>query len=107
MQRENYWPPGRVLRSYLLIRLDEKVSKKVGVNGGISFILTIVSASSINRLAADAASRGDLGRLAPRKKLLKSGRVHRKYLLRSLQLFRLGGFFYSPPGCPRQSPRYF
>jgi hypothetical protein len=34
--------------------------------------------SRINREAAVAATRGDLGQLAPRKKLLKSCRVSQK-----------------------------
>jgi hypothetical protein len=44
--------------------------------------------------------RGDLGQLAPRKKLLKSFRAFLEDFLRSLQAFGAEGFFvFWPPPC--------
>ena len=48
--------------------------------------------------AATAASRGDLGRLAPRKKLLKAGRDHR--VSETLQALWHGGFSHFPFALP-------
>jgi len=38
----------------------------------VQMILTLAAISGIKEVAAVAATRGDLGQLAPRKKLLKS-----------------------------------
>jgi hypothetical protein len=43
--------------------------------------------------------RGDLGQLAPRKKLLKSFRAFLEDFLRSLQAFGTEGFFVLAPPC--------
>ena len=46
-------------------------------------------------------ARGDLGQLAPRKKLLKSCRVSQSFSETLLALFGTEGFFFLfPPRCP-------
>jgi hypothetical protein len=61
--------------------------------------LTSPCFSRIKEAAAVAATRGDLGQLAPRKKLLKSEKSSQK-LSETLQALWQGGFFISPSLLP-------
>src|SRR5207244_11534580 len=66
--------------------------------------------SAINNIAAVAASRllcsrttrGDLGQLAPRKKLLKSFSSFLEDFLRPSEHFGTEGFSFLPPCCPNR-----
>src|ERR1700760_917608 len=66
--------------------------------------LDIITVLSHKRCSCDGASltpsrlkRGDLGQLAPRKKLLKSFRAFLEDFLRSLQAFGTEGFLFLAP----------
>jgi hypothetical protein len=58
--------------------------------------LTSAAGSGINIEAAVAATRGDLGQLAPRKKLLKSFSSFPEDFLRPSEHFGAEGFLVSP-----------
>jgi hypothetical protein len=64
-----------------------------------SLFLTSPGFSRIKDAAAVAATRGDLGQLAPRKKLLKSEKSSRKFL-RPSKHFGKEGFSFSPSLLP-------
>jgi hypothetical protein len=51
-----------------------------------------------------ALKRGDLGQLAPRKKLLKSFRAFLEDFLRSLQAFGTEGFLFLAPSLLTLNP---
>src|SRR5215471_4015371 len=98
MRRGEHWPNGRAASGFSCVSprprrrtviplhpfiLDATTRKYVVARGQTplvaarqgcrgDFRLTFASFSSINRAAAFAARRGDLGQLAPRKNLLKS-----------------------------------
>jgi hypothetical protein len=63
-------------------------------------LLTSAHGSGINDVAAVAATRGDLGQLAPRKKLLKSFSSFPEDFLRPSEHFGTEGFSFLPPCCP-------
>jgi hypothetical protein len=65
-----------------------------------ALFLTSPCFSRIKEAAAVAATRGDLGQLAPRKKLLKARRVPRNFL-RPSKHFGKEGFSFPPPCCPK------
>src|ERR1700676_5798835 len=67
--------------------------------------LTSPCFSSIKEGAAVAATRGDLGQLAPRKKLLKSEKSSQK-VSETLQALWQGGFLIFPPCCPNTTDDY-
>src|SRR3981189_580936 len=67
--------------------------------------LTSATGSGINNRAAVAATRGDLGQLAPRKKLLKSFSSFLEDFLRPSEHFGTEGFSFLPPCCPNRIPR--
>src|ERR1700740_1718878 len=66
--------------------------------------LTSPNPSGIKGLAAVAATRGDLGQLAPRKKLLKSFSSFPEDFLRPSEHFGTEGFSFPPPCCPNRIP---
>src|SRR5216684_2866947 len=66
-------------------------------------LLTSATDSGINNTAAVAATRGDLGQLAPRKKLLKSFSSFPENLLRPSEHFGTEGFSFLPPCCPNRN----
>src|SRR5258708_18449334 len=68
-----------------------------------TLLLTSGSDSGINNIAAVAATRGDLGQLAPRKKLLKSFSSFLEDFLRPSEHFGAEGFSF-PPCCPNRIP---
>lgn len=59
--------------------------------------LTPAAGSGINNTAAVAATRGDLGQLAPRKKLLKSFSSFPEDFLRPSEHFGTEGFSFPLP----------
>jgi hypothetical protein len=61
--------------------------------------IDISSVFKHKRIAAVAATRGDLGQLAPRKKLLKSEKSSQK-VSETLQALWQGGFFTYPSLLP-------
>ena len=62
--------------------------------------LTSAAGSGINNIAAVAATRGDLGQLAPRKKLLKSFSSFLEDFLRPSEHFGAEGFSFLPSLLP-------
>ena len=62
--------------------------------------LTTAGVSRINKEAAVAATRGDLGQLAPRKKLLKSFSSFLEDFLRPSEHFGTEGFSFLPSLLP-------
>src|SRR5216683_2564333 len=62
--------------------------------------LTSAAGSGINNKAAVAATRGDLGQLAPRKKLLKSFSSFPEDFLRPSEHFGAEGFSFLPSLLP-------
>jgi hypothetical protein len=62
--------------------------------------LTSAIGSGINNEAAVAATRGDLGQLAPRKKLLKSFSSFPEDFLRPSEHFGTEGFSFLPSLLP-------
>jgi hypothetical protein len=56
--------------------------------------------SGIKEVAAVAATRGDLGQLAPRKKLLKSFSSFLEHFLRPSEHFGTEGFSFFPSLLP-------
>jgi hypothetical protein len=62
--------------------------------------LTSAAGSGINIEAAVAATRGDLGQLAPRKKLLKSFSSFPEDFLRPSEHFGAEGFSFLPSLLP-------
>jgi len=62
--------------------------------------LTSAAGSGINNEAALAATRGDLGQLAPRKKLLKSFSSFPEDFLRPSEHFGAEGFSFLPSLLP-------
>jgi hypothetical protein len=70
--------------------------------------LTSPNPSGIKGLAAVAATRGDLGQLAPRKKLLKSFSSFPEDFLRPSEHFGTEGFSFLPlPAALIEIPRGF
>jgi hypothetical protein len=65
--------------------------------GFVMATLTSAAYSGINDIAAVAATRGDLGQLAPRKKLLKSFSSFPEDFLRPSEHFGTEGFSFSLP----------
>ena len=63
-------------------------------------LLTSATRSGINNRAAVAATRGDLGQLAPRKKLLKSFSSFPEDFLRPSEHFGTEGFSFLPSLLP-------
>jgi hypothetical protein len=63
-------------------------------------LLTSPAGSGINEGAAVAATRGDLGQLAPRKKLLKSFSSILEDFLRPSEHFGTEGFSFLPSLLP-------
>jgi hypothetical protein len=63
-------------------------------------LLTSAAGSGINKGAAVAATRGDLGQLAPRKKLLKSFSSFLEDFLRPSEHFGTEGFSLHPSLLP-------
>jgi len=77
--------------------LDAAQGQYVGLNfASRAWVLTSPPFSSIKKEAAIAVTRGDLGQLAPRKKLLKSEKSSQK-VSETLQALWQGGFFISLP----------
>ena len=58
------------------------------------------------RFCSHTRKRGDLGQLAPRKKLLKSFSSFPEDFLRPSEHFGTEGFSFSPPRCPNRIPRF-
>jgi hypothetical protein len=67
---------------------------------GLNASLTSPNPSAINNKAAVAATRGDLGQLAPRKKLLKSFSSFPEDFLRPSEHFGTEGFSFLPSLLP-------
>jgi hypothetical protein len=63
-------------------------------------LLTYATGSGINNVAAVAATRGDLGQLAPRKKLLKSFSSFLEDFLRPSEHFGTEVFSFLPSLLP-------
>jgi hypothetical protein len=63
--------------------------------------LTSATGSGINNTAAVAATRGDLGQLAPRKKLLKSFSSFPEDFLRPSEHFGTEGFSFFSSALPQ------
>jgi hypothetical protein len=66
----------------------------------LSTPLTSLNPSAIKGIAAVAATRGDLGQLAPRKKLLKSFSSFLEDFLRPSEHFGTEGFSFLPSLLP-------
>ena len=66
-------------------------------------LLTSANPSAINNKAAVAATRGDLGQLAPRKKLLKSFSSFPEDFLRPSEHFGTEGFSFLPSLLPESN----
>ncbi len=76
-------------------------SDKVRTLGQATCRLTTETVSAILNPAGGCGARGDLGQLAPRKKLLKSLSGFPELSETLLALFGTEGFlFYPPPRCP-------
>ena len=69
-------------------------------------LLTSTAGSGINNTAAVAATRGDLGQLAPRKKLLKSFSSFLEDFLRPSEHFGTEGFSFLPLRCPKSNSTF-